>query len=111
MQARESRQRSTDCNGALHSSQRCAETVMDALAECQMVIRLASYVERVGVGKMFGVAICCGNHDERDRICLQLHTIDRNINLGIPRSGLDWAIVSQHLLDRAWHQLGCASQV
>src|SRR6516225_8992484 len=111
MQTRESRQHSTNRDCTLHSRQRCAETIINPFAESEMIIRLSSYVERVRIGKLLRVAICRGHHDEGDHVCLELDTVDCDINFRITRSGLDWAIIAQHLLDRAWHQLRLAYQL
>src|SRR5215469_13684265 len=111
MQPRESRQRSTNRDCTLHSRQWRAETIVNPFAESEMLIRLSSYLERVRIGKLLRVAICRGHHDESYCICLELNTIDYDISFRITRSGLDRAIVAQHLLDRARHQLRLAYQL
>ena|ERR1700733_14160187 len=85
-------------NLRLKPGKRRADTEVDAIAECQMIVRSTRDVELVRIWKPRGVAVCRRVDHEHHRSARNLRAADLDVTLRKSAGRLHWAVKPKHLL-------------
>src|SRR5262249_11529804 len=100
MQSGEASQSLTDRDRPLQARQGRPDAKVDAVAERDVIARLARDVETIGVGKLRRIVVGCGQNHEAPGACRNQGAPDLNLTPGPARGGLHRSVVTEHLLYR-----------